>query len=415
MKDLVFITDSFPLGGITETPFIKKEIPYLKDSFNRIIIIPGNRYSKNSTSFIDMENVYVDPYCADNYKIASSFQLLNWIKQSVAIRSLFSDINIITKKQKLFSMLRYVRKAKFYADYIENLIIKGDVDPENTVFYSFWFMEATLALAILSEKYKISFYSRAHGIDMFDDRVTYRSYYIRDYTFSKIQHVWACSKCGSDYLCSKYPQWKDKISVSYLGCSKDFDGLNPQIGNPDEIVFLSCARMHHVKRLPMTLSLLAGLAIRYPRKKLSWIVVGDGEDRTSIENEIQKGLPSNFSIELRGALKNDKFQKILTEEHVDWGIMLSESEGFGLTICEMMSYGIPGIVSNVGGLPEVIGSDSGICLEKNPTCETLFASINYYVDNPDQYNQLRQNAHKRWSQHFNSDNLRKYFAHSISQ
>jgi len=85
-------------------------------------------------------------------------------------------------------------------------------------------------------------------------------------------------------------------------------------------------------------------------------------------------------------------------------IHLSLYEGFGLTILESMSYGIPVIASNVSSIPEVIGN-AGILVNPN-NHNQIIDSIIKLIDDKNLYKELSDKSIER-AKFFNWENTAK--------
>lgn len=104
----------------------------------------------------------------------------------------------------------------------------------------------------------------------------------------------------------------------------------------------------------------------------------------------------NFEAELTGALSNRKVQERYLSESVDWNIMLSASEGLPVALCESLSYGVPVIATDVGGIAELIDDSCGILLPENPEKEEFVRGIAPYLDSDYRSGELRKGAFARW-------------------
>lgn len=411
MKTLLFFTDTYP-GGITEPNFINPEIKELENNFEKIIIVPENK--ADSSTYTSLSNKFsVDNSVIDKYKLRNEILLLFYLFNPFVLKLLFEERGRIKNRRHFFSFLRYVDKAFFYKRYVEDLILSKVIKPEETIFYSFWFYPVTFALAMLTDKYGISFSCRAHGYDLYDERVVFRSHSIRSYTLSKISHVYPCSKQGRDYMRKQYPAYAYKIDVSYLGCEKKYRIFNPKSEDKKSIKFFTCARLHPVKRLPMTYNILADVAKHFVEINFTWDIVGDGDEREKLEELISENQVHNFSVNLMGAKSNKEVHYIYSNNHIDWGILLSESEGFGISVCEQLAYKIPAIVTTVGGLLEVIDESNGILLSADPTPNELIFKLTKYIENADLYNNICNNAYNKWLNNFNSEITRKKFIREL--
>jgi glycosyltransferase involved in cell wall biosynthesis len=73
-------------------------------------------------------------------------------------------------------------------------------------------------------------------------------------------------------------------------------------------------------------------------------------------------------------------------------VLTSRYEAFGITIMEAIGCGTPGVVTSVGGTPEVVG-DSGLLCREN--AKEVAEKIIDVLTNEDKYNHLKENAEKR--------------------
>lgn len=81
----------------------------------------------------------------------------------------------------------------------------------------------------------------------------------------------------------------------------------------------------------------------------------------------------------------------------------TKREGLSRAVIEAMAYGVPPIVTRVGGLPElVLANESGFVIEPNDP-EALAEKIVDFYQNPATKKKLGQNARRRIDSHFNID------------
>lgn len=123
-----------------------------------------------------------------------------------------------------------------------------------------------------------------------------------------------------------------------------------------------------------------------------WLdIIGDGEERTDIEQLIEKN-------NLQGCVRilGQQSQHYVFEHLADYDLLVQPSivEGFGLTVAEAMTAGIPVLVSDIEGLREVVAcgkygrmftaEDSESCamalqefIKNPPTCEEVLSAKNF--------------------------------------
>ena len=81
-------------------------------------------------------------------------------------------------------------------------------------------------------------------------------------------------------------------------------------------------------------------------------------------------------------------------DRMDILLMPSRSEGFGLTAIEGMARGVVPVVSNTGGLPEVVTPDTGL-LHERESVDALAAKILELVGDEERLCRLSNGAIER--------------------
>ena len=102
-------------------------------------------------------------------------------------------------------------------------------------------------------------------------------------------------------------------------------------------------------------------------------IVGEGESRKSLEECIQNS-DAKSAIELAGL--HEDMPRVYQNFSVF--VMSSLGEGIPMTLLEAMSCGIPPIVTDVGGMPEVVAREAGIIVPSNNAQAMADAFIQLY-------------------------------------
>lgn len=104
---------------------------------------------------------------------------------------------------------------------------------------------------------------------------------------------------------------------------------------------------------------------RYPNESLKLMIVGDGSLKIQLQKQANK-LGIGHICEFVGNVKYDKVP--FFHQQLDICVCLSNSESFGVSAIEASASTRPVIVSNVGGLPEVVKDNiTGIVVpQKDP-------------------------------------------------
>lgn len=414
---LIYITSTFPYGGITEQSFILPELEPLAKAFDQVILVPEHLEAEAPMCPLP-GGVETDTRFAKVNSQPSSLasQLKDAIHPKFAAALIHGGTNML-HYNRFRSLLSYFSSAHRFANFIQR-----NYPPESGkyTFYTFWCHYCTTAFALIPNAGKAKIVSRAHGYDIFDHRVTYRSHYLRRQTFKRLIALYPQSSDGAEYILSQYPFVADKTSVQFLGNTRIYGATNPR-ADSDEITFCTVARFHPVKRLPQTAALLGRLAKVHPDKRFRWILIGDGSDRPAIECEAQKA-PANLAIEMTGQLDNADIQHLYATCHIDFFLLLSSSEGTPIALCEALAYGIPIVASHVGGMPALLGSekpgvvapDGGITIEPSLDSRACLIALKPLIESSDLRCKMRAAALANWEHNFNASQLRPAFAKLLS-
>ena len=125
-------------------------------------------------------------------------------------------------------------------------------------------------------------------------------------------------------------------------------------------------------------------------------------------------LPTNVSYCFKGNTDNQDIIHYYQNNFVDLFILLSHSEGLPVCIMEALSFGIPTIATNAGGVGEAINNNNGILLPVDfISGEVAKYIIKYFNYNDKQITQLRRNARQTYLDMFSADKNFNNFAKSL--
>lgn len=123
--------------------------------------------------------------------------------------------------------------------------------------------------------------------------------------------------------------------------------LKAQFGiSEDERVIIHVSNFRKIKNLPHIIESFMKIRQQIPSKLL---LVGDGPERHHIYELVKA---SNYANDVIFLGKQENLAELYTIS--DLKLLLSSTESFGLVLLEAMACGVPGIGTNVGGIPEVI-------------------------------------------------------------
>ncbi|MDE6716600.1 MAG: glycosyltransferase [Muribaculaceae bacterium] len=312
--------------------------------------------------------------------------------------------------------LKDLRRIIAYSSYVgisrhnlDILIKTYHLDLDRTLFYTFWF-DFTTAGLILGKNLNII--TRTHGHDLYENIYFLSSYWRRE-TFKRLKGCYPVSTAGVEYLRSRYPEFKDIISLRKLGTVKPYERLNPykkELSDPYDLTLLSIARLSPEKGVDRQLKLLIEYALHHPDLSIRYIHIGDGLLKKEIQ-EISSSAPDNLHIELRGAVSNGEVHELLATLHIDLLLLLSHSEGLPISLCEAISYGIPYLATDVGGISEIVPQELLPLLPDDMTYTQFSDTMERILSSGPE---LRPKLFKHWQENFCADTLRKEFAKEIS-
>lgn len=142
----------------------------------------------------------------------------------------------------------------------------------------------------------------------------------------------------------------------------------------DTLVFGTVSRLDSVKNQHMMISAFRLFLNRGGDGRL--LIVGDGPERVSLEEQVRK-LDLTSDVVFTGFI--DSPEAYLGA--MDVFLLSSFTEGTSMTLLEAMSLGIPQIVTNVGGNPEIVkDGETGVLLESDDVDAMCSAMLELSAD-----------------------------------
>lgn len=389
-ETLVLFTNEFPYGN-GET-FLETEIQYLATSFQTIYIIPNKAHFLNDSVRDLPSNVFIKTLFSSKKSNYFFFFIRHF--KNVISSFLFSLTNERKKHLYLYHCFSYGRylidemiKSKAIASFIreENL--------NNATFYTYWFLINNLALAFLIERKLIrGSFSRAHSYDLYDERqgglIPFRPYKMK-----YIKKVFTVSHSGLQYLQARTNYYK-KVDCIYLG-TNDY-GINP-FTKQNPFVIVSCSSLIPLKRVDMIASSLKNLD--FP---LRWVHFGGGVELEKIA-AIVKEFPDNVECDLKGVVKNQYILQYYARNPVNLFINLSTVEGLPVSIMEAISFGIPILATDVGGVKEIVTDKTGVLISERCQAHEVTREIRKFKNSNKNSLKFREQVRRFWEENFNAE------------
>jgi len=411
MEKIYIITHAFPyyLGEY----FMESEINYYDGKDVVITFLPLSK-GKNGTVRKLKKGISVDTFLCENPKKNTLGKIKTLLTILVNIY-FYKEIFYIIRNRKLhFSTVKtaflvaseILKRKKQFDLFISNIEFSNRI-----IFYSYWFDYQTYSLILLKKKYPgIKIICRAHGYDVFCERREFSYMPYKQQFGNLVDKIFAISKSGKKYLEKNYSINKENIEISRLGTVSP-DCLSKI--SPDGALFvLSVSGCVAVKRIDRIIDGIVTFGDENPSINIIWTHIGDGEERERLEVYAKKvSSNKNVKCEFLGEVSNKEIHEYYSKQYIDVFINTSESEGVPVAIMEAMSYGVPIIAPNVGGIDEEVDTDNGILLEVGFDREDLASALYKLYLNKN--SSIRTVSYNKWNIKYNAEKNYLQFIESI--
>ena len=396
MKEtLILITDHFPYG--TREPFLEEELHFLSEAFDEVILLARNKEKS------------VRPLPA-NVRAAPLRRRLSLCSSVSFLLSPFGlkEMEGKSPAQRVEATKHIWRSSQIVAEL--NALLKDRLGGERITLYSYWLYYGALAIARIKGKYPgLRAVSRAHGYDLYEERRKESSIPFRRFIAGRLDRIFFISKHGKDYFESRYPGEKEKYCLSYLGVRR---GGEPQKkkGGPFHVV--SCSRLTSNKRVDTIARALAGLE----GIPLRWTHFGDPLSGEEMEKVKTAPLDSfHVQWDFPGWTSREKIRSFYAKEEIHCFINASLSEGLPVSIMEAMLAGIPVVAPAVGGIGEIVDSESGLLLPEACSSEEISQALLQLMKEPEKREEMSRKAYVKASRFFSAETNYKTFAGLLRQ
>lgn len=370
-KYLFLFTSSFPIGN--DEVFLENEIPFLTKTFDKIIVVTSakgqildNKINPSiSVIQINKEMGFITKIW---YTLKTYFSKNYWQEKSIIKKELKQSFSVSCQRTLFHTHILHYHIAKKISEIVHNQGLNWN----DIVLYSYWFDEYAVAIAKLKIDHpEVSSITRAHGWDVYFERHQNNYLPLRYFNLSNLDKTYVVSEFGSKYLKNKFPFVNpNKIGVARLGTKEQ---EYQKLPHSDVKTLVSCSSIIPLKRIDRIIHALEIIS----DIQINWIHFGSGKQEEEIFSLAHKHLShkKNINFTFKGHVNNQGILDFYKTNSVDAFINTSETEGIPVSIMEAMSFGIPCIAPNVGGIGEIINSNSGILLNSTPNSIEISTAI----------------------------------------
>lgn len=436
MSKLILFTNSYPFGS-GET-FLNDEIPYLACKFEEIYIHPLYIPANASPCSVNSKN------CSKfkHIKICKALIPFDHKDKKGLIKKGLKITPPLWQITEFFSKgcLLHPKKLRLFFNYA---LMYNSIVSDTTLVYSivnelkecsaayfYWGDKSALLIPKLKRMLQHElkgtagrtpkFVVRFHGSDLYEEVKGYLPF--RGYLLPQIDYAVTISENGKEYIKKKYPDTAPKHICTYrLGsCS---DAVPKRIEEqPDGSLFhiVSCSNLIPLKRVGLIADAMKIIQndIAFLERMwengyngVKWSHIGDGPLLEEIKTKVSLEEDGAVIYDFKGRMEHSAVLDYYRSEYCNLFVQVSSSEGIPVSIMEALSFSIPVLCTNVGGVKEIVynrESDSfGRLVDANLSVADLAAEIESFILLPkDKLLNMQRAARREWE--LNWDGSKNY-------
>jgi glycosyltransferase involved in cell wall biosynthesis len=213
--------------------------------------------------------------------------------------------------------------------------------------------------------------------------------------------------CATSYTIQEYINQVIKIPVSVIPFGININEFKPKkvesLFGADDFILGSIKPLESLYNIDILIKAFAQLLPKHQNLKL--LIIGDGNEKNSLIDLCAK-LGIKEKVKFTGRIPFNEISNYYNM--IDILVNISEYESFGVSVVEAMACGKPVIVTNVGGLKEVVKDDTvGLKVNIGDVDDTIKA-IERLLNNKALYDELSVNGRKHVIEKYNwDDNLKQ--------
>lgn len=405
-RELWLFTMYFPYGN--GEAFLENELPILAKGFQRVKLFPllADGAVRPLPPNVEVVKLFST---AEAYRPISLGHLLAalpraWKVWQMGRGSAPSQAVFNKHKREFRSQLRQALER-------ERLLrqrIAMDYDPARITLYSYWTSDWATVLALWKIRQPdVEFVTRMHGFDLFAERAPDGWQKFQTFHVAQANRIHIASQAGLDDMVSRWPMLTDTFRLARLGTTDH--GLGPW-WNSEELRVVSCSNFVELKRLPLLVEALSKVLA-----PVHWTHFGDGPMRTVVERLI-KTLPPNVRVDLMGSRPNAEVMNWYMKNPVDVFVHASCTEGGApVALQEAVSFGIPLVAADAGGVREVVTEASGALLPNDLTADLLGKALNDFRGSRWHTPEARAEVRAFWASRFNAAEVYGRFVEELQE
>jgi glycosyltransferase involved in cell wall biosynthesis len=396
MATLVVSPESYPYDVAKEQSFLEPELPYLRQAFDRVIVVPqqmgGQRVPLPDGIELD------ESYAREVRALSTRRQLVYAARSGLIARELLSRRRELMAPAALRRLVAFAGRAWHAAEWVRRSA------PDATC-YTFWWGPTSLGFALAGRPT----FTRAHGFDLYEERHAPPYLPCRAVSLRRLRGVFPDSDKGRDYLLHRYGARAAQVETARLGLTDPKVTCQPSGDGALHVV--SCSLLVPVKRLDR---LIDGLAAISADQRVVWTHFGTGELQAPLEAQAKARLGANVSWRFAGYSTQSELFAWYASNPVDAFVNVSASEGTPVAIIEAVACGIPVLATAIGGNPEIATAANGLNLAADPTPADIAAALMRFRPSA-QSGEWRTGSRRVWAEKYDAQRNYGRFAYTLRQ
>jgi glycosyltransferase involved in cell wall biosynthesis len=366
---LVIATGSYPFPSAVEASFVEPELAVIAPMFRRCVMIPRNTIGDAAELPVSaaVDRRFGDAWASPIRRRSEIVRGARWA--TPLLREALPMLAHRTRaawKRALWG-LGYAGSVRRY---IENMILQREIDPRDTVLLTYWFDEFTAGALLAKERFpSLAVATRAHGFDVYEERHDPPLILFRSWSIRRVDRVLSVSDRGRQHLADSFPAERERIETARLGVTPH--GLRSDRSADGALRVVSCSSVIALKRVPLIASAVAALS---QRRIVHWTHFGDGPQMEEVRAAIRAIAPGS-SATVAGKVSHRAVLQHYSSQPTDVFVNASTTEGVPMALMEALSFGVPAVVTNVGGNSELVNSNNGAVVSADVSAQQLGAAI----------------------------------------
>lgn len=271
-----------------------------------------------------------------------------------------------------------------------------------------WFYAGLSRLILSTPKLLLEEHGRHYPEVKGVKRIAFNRFFLQHLTTA----VTAVSKDIRDRLIAFEGIGSGKIEVIYNGSGQappytaaEAAAVRDDLGfGPDDLIMGTVGRLDPIKNLPLFLEGLARAKETCPR--LKGLIIGDGPMMGEITKQV-----SESGLDSRVVLTGFRPDAARLVRIMDLFCLVSFSEGTSMALLEAMAAGIPAIVTDVGGNPEIVLDRHTGWVVPSDDEKAFSEALETATKDPAMRRELGTNAQQRFESEFSFDAMIGNYRH----